>query len=74
MGKTIKDKTNTFFNQLSHVGKQYYDGRMVRWLLEDVNGNGVYCDKCGNLANGVEIGTVLGLNYRIPLCKVHLSK
>lgn len=62
-----------FFNRLAHVGKKYYYGRMARWLLKDKNGNGVYCDKCGNIANGIEEGCVLGLTYRIPLCKNHLG-
>ena len=80
MSKSTNDKNSTnpslrithvvgmFFNRLSHVGKKYYYGRMVRWLLEDKNGTGIYCDKCGNIANGIEQGRVLGLTYRIPLC------
>lgn len=62
-----------FFNRLSHIGKKYYTGRMVRWLLEDKKGTGVYCDKCRNIANGIEEGRVLGFKYRIPLCKKHLG-
>ena len=70
---SIADVVGMFFNRLSHIGKKYYCGRMVRWLLEDKNGTGVSCDKCGNIANGIEQGRVLGLTYRIPLCKKHIG-
>lgn len=69
----IYDVVGMFSKRLSHVGRKYYTGRMVRCLLEDKKGNGVYCDKCRNIANGIEEGRVLGLTYRIPLCKRHLS-
>jgi len=62
-----------FFNSLKYVGKNYYCGNLVGWLLEDKKGKGIYCDKCGNIANGIEEGRVLGLTYRIPLCKKHLG-
>lgn len=69
----IKSVLRCFLNKVIHVNKQYYYGRMIRWLLEDKNGKGVYCDRCGNIANGIEDGKVLGLTYRIPLCKKHLG-
>lgn len=67
------DQIKKFFNKISHIGKHYYYGRMIKWLLEDKTGKSIYCDKCLNIANGIEQGKILGLTYRIPLCKKHLS-
>jgi len=64
---------DTFFNKIAHINKKYYAGRTVRWLLVNKIGNGVYCDECGNIANDVKKGKVLGLTYRIPLCGKHLE-
>ena len=71
--KEICDWLERKLTQLSHINKRYYYGRDIRWLIEDKHGKKVYCDKCGNLANGIEQGHILGLIYRIPLCKVHLK-
>ena len=62
-----------FFNRIFHIGKKYYYGRLVRGLLENKKGKNIYCDKCGNIANGIEEGKVLGFTYRIPLCKKHMN-
>lgn len=71
----VKAKTDrfSFLNRLSHIGKKYYVGSRIRWLLQDKKGKGVYCDKCGNIANGIEEGKCLGFRYRIPLCETHLG-
>jgi hypothetical protein len=53
--------------------KKFYTGRYIRWLIEDSEGS-VYCDKCGNIANGVmEIKRSMG-SFNIPLCRVHFAK
>lgn len=62
-----------FINEFRHINKKYYEGRMVRWLLEDKKGKGVYCNKCSNIANGIKKGTVLYMTYNIPLCGRHLE-
>ena len=54
----------------SYWYKRYYFG-FIRWLLQDSKGNGVYCDRCGNIANGVmEVKKRIGV-FNIPLCKTH---
>jgi hypothetical protein len=62
-----------FKNKIKHIGKKYYRGRVIHWLIEDKYGEKVYCDKCGNIANGVWKGKILGFNYMIPLCKNHFN-
>jgi len=62
----------SFLNKILHIGKRYYYGKMIRWLLEDKHGKSVYCDRCQNIANGIEEGKIIGFKYRIPLCKKHL--
>lgn len=62
-----------FINRISHIGKKYYYGKMISWLIGDKKGKSVYCNKCGNIANGIEEGEILGFIYRIPLCKKHLE-
>jgi len=61
------------FNRIKHIGAKYYCGHLISWLLTDKFGNGVYCDKCGNIANGIEEGKILGFTYRIPLCHKHMG-
>lgn len=63
-----------FFSRLLHIGKKYYYGRLVRWLIEDKHGKSVYCNKCGNIANGIDVGQILGFTYIIPLCNKHLEE
>lgn len=60
--------------KIKYIGKNYYHGRLVRWLIADKKGVSVYCAHCGNIANGVHQGKVLFMKYTIPLCKVHLNK
>lgn len=52
--------------------RKYYGGR-IRWLLMDKEGNSVYCDRCGNIANGVmRVERDSGV-YNVPLCKKHIG-
>ena len=70
----IGDKAGEFLNRLRHIGKRYYCGKLVRWLIADKNGKSVYCNKCRNIANGIDEGRMCGLTYRIPFCNKHLNE
>lgn len=53
--------------------KKYYSG-FIKWLLTDDKGISVYCDRCGNIANGVMSVVRDSGTYNIPLCKNHIKK
>lgn len=54
-----------------YIDKEYQAGKMLRWMIEDTQGNSVYCHKCGNIANGV-MRVKRNHVFNIPLCKQHL--
>ena len=52
--------------------RKYYLGKFIRYLLQDDRGVSVYCDRCGNIANGVmKVERNSGI-YNIPLCSKHI--
>lgn len=46
----------------------------IRWMIHDKDGTHVYCDKCGNIANGVLYEPVERYELKVPLCRTHLQK
>lgn len=63
------------WNKIKYIGKKYYYGSMVMWLIEDKNGNSVYCDQCGNIANHVNREKIFGfINIDVPICRPHAEK
>ncbi len=61
------------FNQLMpYLNRKYYNGRGIRWMIEDANGRSVYCFCCGNIANAVGEVKLMGWLFRLPVCKAHL--
>lgn len=61
------------FTLFKYYNKRYYSGH-IRWLLTDKNGTSVYCNDCGNIANGVIKTKRYGLTFKIPYCKEHFAK
>lgn len=62
------------FNQLMpFLNRKYYNGRMIRWMIEDVNGRSVSCFCCGNIANMIGEVTLMGWLFRLPVCKKHTA-
>jgi hypothetical protein len=56
---------------------KYRYGSFVRWLIEDAEGNSVYCDYCGNIANAIKWEYFAprlfgGIKLRVPICKRHV--
>lgn len=71
----IKTRLKVWANKLSHVNNKYYHGRLLRFMVADKDGVSVYCNKCGNIANGVKSGKVLYFfSYTIPYCRKHLKE
>lgn len=52
---------------------KYFFGKGIRWMIADENGTHVYCDKCGNIANGVLFEQVERYTLKIPICKKHIE-
>lgn len=72
-------KTGRFAQLRGYFNRKFFQGRLVRYMLEEKNGNSVYCDKCGNIANGVlqvwpRSGYQIGNRFNIPLCKKHFME
>lgn len=56
------------------MGRVFYIGRYIRWIIENERKEPVYCGWCGNYANGVISGEFLGMKYQIPICKKHIGE
>jgi hypothetical protein len=57
-----------------HMGRKYFTGNGIRWLIENERGQNVSCGWCGNIANAVITGEFLGMAYQIPICKKHIAE
>lgn len=53
---------------------QWFSGSRIRWMIQDQQGTHVYCDKCGNIANGVLWEPVERYELKIPMCRHHLQE
>lgn len=49
----------------------YFKGSTLPFMLENSNHESVFCDKCGNIANGVVSIKRSKGEFNIPLCKYH---
>lgn len=64
----------TFKEKSLHIGRNYYSGKLIRWLLADKKGESVYCFRCGNIANTIITGKLFGfIKYTIPVCRPHIE-
>lgn len=63
------------WNKIKYIGKKYYYGSLVKWLIKDKKGRSVYCDQCGNIANDVKREKIFRfININVPICKLHAGK
>lgn len=60
------------FKKISYINREYKCGKFIHYLLADKKGNSVYCDQCGNIANGVAQRKFAFFDYNKPLCKNHM--
>ena len=56
------------------MGRKFFIGKYIRWLIENNRGERILCGWCGNIANGVVIGTFLETKYQVPICKSHIEE
>ena len=68
----LLDRIVKFFRFIGYINRKYYSGH-IRWIIQDKKGTCVYCNDCGNIANGVYTRKIHGLTFNIPMCKSHLS-
>ncbi len=64
----------SLIEKIKHLGKRYYRGPIIRWLIVDKDNKSVNCYRCGNIANCLITGKVIGFRFRIPVCKKHLKQ
>lgn len=53
---------------------KYFQGKMMRYLIEDSAHTSVYCDRCGNIANGVISVERKQGEFNFPLCAKHFRE
>jgi hypothetical protein len=57
-----------------YIGKKYYSGTGIKWMIQNKKRENVSCDRCGNIANGIKLEKLLFMTVSIPLCKVHIAE
>ncbi len=62
------------FKKLSYINREYQCGKFIRYMLVNKKGVSVYCDCCGNIANGVAKRKFAFFDYNKPLCKNHMAE
>lgn len=70
----LKMDTITFKEKTLYIGKKYYPGRLIRWMIADKKGESIYCFRCRNIANQLVGGKLFGfIKYTIPVCQPHIE-
>ena len=66
---------NTDENLLNRIRKyegfELRRGKMLRYLLEDKDGNSVYCAECRNIANALKYEVYGHRLLNVPICVAH---
>jgi hypothetical protein len=56
------------------VGKKWFHGKYIRWIIANERGGDEDCIHCGNTANGVVAIKTDQRTYNLPFCKSHAAK